>query len=71
LIQIMVERLFHSALMGTFAKYRSFNRIWVVREGTAVSFSTVLAPRVLEKLGSLLALCRNCLLFLLGLRALA
>ena len=48
-----------------------FSAIRVAGEGTRASFSTVLATRVLEIFGSLLALLRNCLLFFVGLRALA
>jgi hypothetical protein len=57
--------------MADSGKRRLINTVRVAGEGTEASFSTVLATRVLEIFGSLLALSRNCLLFFVGLRALA
>jgi len=63
--------VFHSRRRPPSVKRRRFSGIRVAHEGTGASFSTVLAFGVLEILGSLLALSRDCLLFFVGLRALA
>jgi len=65
------KAFFHRGRTVTLAKRRRFSRIQVVGEGTTASFSTVLAFGVLDILGPLLALSRDCLLFFVGLRALA
>ncbi len=62
---------FPNGLTAAFGKRRFISWIRVAGEGTKASFSTALATRVLEKFGSPLALPWNCLLFFVGLRALA
>jgi hypothetical protein len=65
------KALFHKRELSFLSKSIIFSKVQVVGEGTEASFSTVLAFGVLEILAPLLALSRNCLLFFVGLRALA
>jgi hypothetical protein len=66
-----VKSFFHRMRFAVPAKRRRFNTMQVVDEGTTASFSTVLAFGVLDIFGPLLALSQDCLLFFVGLRALA